>query len=105
MKIRNIFKILAGVWCIDFILTVILINFYVGMIESNPIPRFFYERGFWGFFMFFWITMILLALFSFFLKWISNRKVVKNPEMVQIVGILTFVVLESYCIINNVRLL
>jgi len=105
MKTKSMFMILASVFSIDFILTAVLLNFYTNTMEANPIARFFFEKGFWGFVLFYTLTLIILFLFSFFVKRLSHNEYNKNPELTEKIGILTFVILELYAIINNFLIL
>lgn len=101
MKIRNIFLILASLFSIDFFLTVIALNFREGLFESNPIPRWFFGFGIFGYIVFFILSMFLIFLLSVFIYKLSWNKYNKKPGLTERVGILSFCILEGYVIINN----
>ena len=59
MKLSNIFFILIGVWTIDFLVTIIALNYY-GLSEFNKISNFFYGYGVIGYMIVFVFTCIVL---------------------------------------------
>lgn len=105
MKLKNykVFLIISSVWFIDFLTTVIALN--IGLYESNPIARFLYSFGFFGFVFSFVLVMISLFVYSIFLNKISYNKYNSLPRFTTFLGVSIFVVLEIYTIINNVFLI
>lgn len=100
MKIKTIFMILAGIWLIDFILTIIGVHFN-GFFEVNPIARFFFDRGIYGILPFFLLTFGFIFIQSFSLHKVSYNKYNKKPLFTLIIGLSVFCLIEFYAIINN----
>lgn len=110
MKTKTIFFWLFGIWSIDLILTFIALNLLNGFYEVNKISAFFFSFGWYG-----WITHIFLACLFFFVysfginksySW-SLEKWGKKPliSFIPLSGIITFFILESFVIINNLKLI
>ena len=101
METEEIFKIFAGIWAIDFITTVIALNFYLNMVERNPIAKFFYDKGLVGFIIFFTLAMIGLLIMSYRIRKTSYNKYNSEPELTWKIGVFVFCSIEIIVIINN----
>lgn len=102
MKTKKIFKILFGVWLIDFVLTFVALNFFSGFVETSPVARFFFSYGLYGFGFFLIINFIGVLGMSFLLHELSYNKYNSKPKFTLFVGFLTFFLIQSYIIINNI---
>ena len=100
MKTRNIFLILVSIWLIDFVLTIIGVHFN-GFYETNPITRFFFDKGIPGILSFFFLTPIFIFIQSFLIHKVSYNKYNLKPNFTLITGLSVFCLVEFYAIINN----
>lgn len=109
MKTKNIFFILFGIWIIDFLTTIISLNFLNGFQESNLISNYLYSLGFKGYLLFFLMALIFIFILSFFLlkiySYLEKKWDKKRAFLIIIIPIVIFVLLELYCIINNIVLM
>jgi len=101
MKTKKIFAILFGIWLVDFILTFVALNF-LGFYELNSIARFFYDKGLYGFGLFFVINFFGIMMFSFLFHKASYNKYNSKPQLTLFVGFLSFFLIQASILINNV---
>jgi hypothetical protein len=78
MKVWTMFKIMAGIWCIDYFITTVLLNCCEGFMEVNPIARFFFNYGFWGFVMAYFVTLSMILGYAYLIKWLSSSKTMQD---------------------------
>lgn len=98
---KGIFIILGSLWIIDFILTFIALNFF-GFYELNPVARFFYEKGIYGFSIFFIMVISFIYLQSFLIYKCSFNKYNKKPLLTLCAGIFVFLAIEVLTILSNI---
>jgi len=113
IKLRYVFFILVGIWTVDFITTIIALNFFIGFSEANKCAAYLFNLGWYGWFISFFLTMSMLFLFTFILGYIG-KSFKKLEEKKNVVGYYNlylafvtgiFVGFEILVIINNVSLL
>lgn len=100
MKLSNIFFILMGVWTIDFLVTIIALNYY-GLSEFNKISNYLYNYGVIGYMISFVFTCIVLLLLSWVIWKYSNYKSNKDSKYIVFIPIGLFVLVEIIVIIHN----
>lgn len=100
MKIKTIFTILAGIWLIDFILTIIGVYFF-GFFETTTITRFFFSKGIPGILSFAVLIPMFIFIQSFLIHKVSYNKYNKKPFLTLMNGLSVFCLIEIYAIINN----
>ncbi len=106
-KIVNVFALLFAVWCLDFILTIMLLTNSDLYYEFNPIGYFFYQFGFLGFvvnFFFCGFIIFISIIIANYLIEIRTKYTKKFKKFLWILFIGLALCLESYAIINNLRL-
>ena len=109
IKVKTLFIIFLSVWTIDFLTTIYGVAILKTMIEANPIPAFFYNLGWYGWIIFYFISTILLLLLSFIVKHIKKIKYKEsikynkkdNSSNIPLMLIFLFISVESFAIINN----
>lgn len=113
VKLRHIFFILAGIWTIDFITTIIALNFFTGFVEASALPAYLFSLGWYGWFISFFLTMFILFIFTLVIGF-AGLQVKKLEDEKNVVGYYNFYLafvtgifcgLEILVIINNVGLL
>ena len=97
---KKIFSIMFGIWIIDFITTIIGVNFF-GFKESNPLPAFLYSFGIIGWFSMFFFTGFILYSYSLLLSKITVKFC---PQSVPFI-LITYILLESVVIVHNLYLI
>ena len=100
MKLSDIFIVLAGVWTIDFLVTIIALN-YCGLSEFNKISNYFYSYGVVGYMISFVFNCIILFLLSWAIWKYSNYKSNKDSKYIVFIPIGLFVLIEIIVIIHN----
>lgn len=102
----KLFSILFPIWCIDFITTVIALNFFEGFIEINPIPNWLFSFGVIGWIFAFLYSFILILLLSYFIIRVINMFKNENFKLsLYVLSIILFIILESFTIVNNINLM
>ncbi|GAH06432.1 unnamed protein product [marine sediment metagenome] len=103
---KNLFYLISLVWVVDFILTIIALNFKEGLYEYNFISAFFYSNGIIGYIINFILCMSILFFMSFFVcKLINRLKGERYKKILWYVVITLFLLTEGVIIINNIWLL
>ena len=105
MKLKNIFFCLEGVYLLDFISTIIGINFVNGLTEMSVLPAYFFSLGLFGWIICVLFTTLILLLFSLFIYKAQNYIISKANDgcsfWVVYISISTFVMLELFTVIHN----
>jgi hypothetical protein len=113
VNLRYIFYIFSFLWAIDLISTFIALNFFNNFYEANPFQAFFFNLGWYGWFISIFLTFSILFLLSVFIgfcarpiKKIEDKKKVKgyyNIFIFYCAGILSG--MEILVLVNNIFLL
>lgn len=104
MKLKTIFFILVGVWSLDFLSTIIGINFFNGIYEKIFVPSWFFSLGLLGWVLFALFAISLLFFSSCFFTYFQNCL---NKEkdglgfMVTYTPIVIFGIFELFVLFNN----
>lgn len=99
---KNLFFIFFILWNIDFILTIILLNFREGFYEANFISAFLYSLGVIGYMINFIFCMLIIFLLSFLVTKLVNRlKGEKYKRTMHYIIIILFILIEGMVILNN----
>lgn len=106
MKTLKLTLIFFSIWFVDFLTTFISLNF-LGLVEGNPFPRFFYQFW-WGWIVFPIITFVLLFLIRLFInfcsrKFLMEKKITNKIFLICCIG--TFFGMELVTIIGNIILM
>ena len=105
MKAKTIFLILFGIWFLDFTSTVIALNLFTGIGETNPLAKYFFNLGFLGYLTYFLITVSTIFIYSKFLKYCYELEKNKLKTFTLILGISIIFISELFCVINNIKIL
>jgi len=100
MKLQHIFFIIMGVWTIDFLITIIALN-YFGLSEFNKISNYFYSYGIMGYIVVFIFACFILWILSWVIWKYSNYKSNKDSKYIVFIPLGLFVLIEIIVIIHN----
>lgn len=78
VKLRYIYYILLGIWGIDFISTIIALNFFTQFSEANLFQAYFFNLGWYGWFLSFSVTGCILFVLTLLIGF--GGKLVKGFE-------------------------
>ena len=100
MRLSNIFFILAGIWTIDFFITILALN-YFGLYEMNIISSKLYTLGVIGYILTFVLNCLFLFGISYIIHYISKKESNKYKKLNIYLPLSIFVVIEVIVIIHN----
>jgi len=107
MKTITIFKIIFGIWLLDFISTIIALNFFDGLIETTKLPSYLFSLGWYGYILCLFLTALVLFTLSMFIYKSHDYILIKfkNDGMAFLLCYLSigiFVMMEFFVIVNNI---
>jgi len=102
-----LFYLFSIIWSMDFILTIIVLNWRKGEVyEANLISAFFYSNGIIGYIINFIFCLSIIFLLSFFVTKLVNKLKNKiHKKVMWILVIIIFVLIEGGVIINNLMMI
>ena len=103
MRLSNIFFILAGIWTIDFFITILALN-YFGLYEMNIISSKLYSMGIFGYMLVFILNYLFLFGISYVIYYLSKKESNKYKKLNLYLPLSIFVFIEVIVIIHNLLL-
>jgi len=108
-KFGELFSLFFSIWCIDFLTTIIALNFSLfegKFVEVNPIANWFFSLGLIGWVIAFLYSLSIIALVSFLLIKLINIPKNENTKLsLWLLSIITFMVIEINIIWGNMTLM